>query len=199
MTMTRQAKLDRCTKETDIQLSLNLDGSGVATINSGLGFLNHMLELLASHGRLDLDVVCQGDMRVDGHHSAEDIAILLGRALDQALGERRGIRRYGSVILPMDEALVLAAVDISGRGLLVWDLPIPAQRVGDFDTELVKEFMLALCREAKITLHLRLLAGENSHHIIEAAFKALGRCLGQAVAIDPRAQDEIPSTKGVII
>lgn len=199
MTLIRQANIDRRTTETDIQLSLNLDGSGHSSINSGIGFLDHMLQLWARHGRFDLSLTCKGDSWVDGHHSAEDIAIVLGRAFDQALGERRGIRRYGGLLLPMDEALVLAAVDISGRGLLALELPLPTEKVGDFDTQLVKEFLLAFCRESKITLHLRLLAGENSHHIIEAAFKGLGRALRQAVAVDPEAAGEIPSTKGLII
>lgn len=194
----RRADINRVTTETKINLQLDLDGSGRCNIDTGVGFLDHMLELLACHGRFDLYISCAGDIHVDAHHTTEDIGIALGRAFDQALGERRGINRYGSIVLPMDEALVLAAVDISGRGVLGFDLPIPAQKVGEFDTELVKEFMLAFARELKAAVHLRLLAGENSHHIIEGAFKALARALRQAVAIDAAAADDIPSSKGTI-
>ncbi len=194
----RRADINRVTTETKINLQLDLDGSGRCNIDTGVGFLDHMLELLACHGRFDLYISCAGDIHVDAHHTTEDIGIALGRAFDQALGERRGINRYGSIVLPMDEALVLAAVDISGRGVLGFDLPIPAQKVGEFDTELVKEFMLAFTRELKAAVHLRLLAGENSHHIIEGAFKALARALRQAVAIDAAAADDIPSSKGTI-
>ena len=192
----RKATIERNTAETRIALALELDGEGKYAVNTGCGFLNHMLELFARHGNFDLELACEGDTDVDFHHTTEDIGIALGRAFDQALGERRGIRRYGSVILPMDEALVLAAVDISGRPALGWDLPIPAQKVGDFDTELVKEFMLAFSRALGAAIHLRLLAGENSHHIIEGAFKALARALAQAVEIDERFRERIPSTKG---
>ena len=195
----RKAEMTRQTAETKIKLCLNLDGSGQNNISTGVGFLDHMLELFACHGRFDLDISCEGDLQVDAHHTTEDLGIALGRAFDQALGERRGIYRYGSLALPMDETLVLAAVDISGRGVLVCDLPIPAQKVGDFDTELVKEFLLAFTREIKAAVHLRLLTGENSHHIIEGAFKALARALRQAVAIDPEAADSIPSSKGAIV
>lgn len=195
----RKAQIDRKTAETDIKLKLDLDGSGRNVIATGVGFMDHMLELFACHGRFDLEIRCTGDTQVDAHHTTEDLGIALGRAFDQALGERRGINRYGSLALPMDEALILAAVDISGRGVLGFDLPIPAQKVGDFDTELVKEFLLAFTRELKAAVHLRLLAGENSHHIIEGAFKALARSLRQAVAIDPEAADTIPSSKGAIV
>ena len=194
----RRADINRVTTETKINLQLDLDGSGRCNIDTGVGFLDHMLELLACHGRFDLYISCAGDIHVDAHHTTEDIGIALGRAFDQALGERRGINRYGSIVLPMDEALVLAAVDISGRSVLGFDLPIPAQKVGEFDTELVKEFMLAFARELKAAVQLRLLAGENSHHIIEGAFKALARALRQAVAIDAAAADDIPSSKGTI-
>ncbi len=195
----RKAEITRKTGETDIALSLTLDGTGRYEIDTGCGFLNHMLELFARHGRFDLTVRCRGDMDVDAHHTTEDIAIVLGRAFDQCLGDRRGIRRYGSMILPMDEALILSAVDISGRAALGYALEIPAEKVGDFDTELVKEFMLGFTRALGCSVHLRQLAGENSHHIIEGAFKSLARALREAVSIDPDSQDEIPSTKGTIL
>lgn len=195
----RQAQIIRETTETKIRLRLEVDGKGDSRINSGSGFLDHMLELFARHGRFDLELEAGGDLRVDAHHTVEDVGIALGRGFDQALGERRGIRRYGDIILPMDEALVLAAVDVCGRSTLVLDLPIPSQKVGDFDTELVREFLLALNRGLGAALHLRLLAGENSHHIIEAAFKALARALSQATAIDPEGADQLPSTKGTIL
>ena len=195
----RKAEITRKTGETDIALSLTLEGTGRYEIDTGCGFLNHMLELFARHGRFDLTVRCRGDMDVDAHHTAEDIAIVLGRAFDQCLGDRRGIRRYGSMILPMDEALILSAVDISGRAALGYALEIPAEKVGDFDTELVKEFMLGFVRALGCSVHLRQLAGENSHHIIEGAFKSLARSLREAVSIDPDSQDEIPSTKGTIL
>ena len=194
----RKAQIDRKTAETDIRLSLDLDGSGRSQIDTGVGFMDHMLELFACHGRFDLEISCTGDTQVDAHHTTEDLGIALGRAFDQALADRRGINRYGSLALPMDEALILAAVDISGRGALGFDLPIPTQKVGDFDTELVKEFLLAFARELKAAVHLRLLAGENSHHIIEGAFKALARALRQATAIDSACADSIPSSKGTI-
>ncbi|MBR6429680.1 MAG: imidazoleglycerol-phosphate dehydratase HisB [Oscillospiraceae bacterium] len=195
----RKALIKRDTTETKIVLSLELDGTGRHEIDTGCGFLDHMLELFARHGRFDLTVKCDGDMRVDAHHTTEDIAIVLGRAFDQALGERRGINRYGYTILPMDEALILAAVDISGRACLGYGLEIPAQKVGDFDTELTKEFLLALTRSLGAAIHVRQLAGENSHHIIEGTFKALARALRQAVAIDGQFPGEIPSTKGTIV
>jgi imidazoleglycerol-phosphate dehydratase len=194
----RTANIARKTSETYITLTLTLDGTGKADARTGVGFLDHMLTLFARHGRFDLAVTCQGDTQVDDHHSVEDIAIALGQALAQALGDKRGITRYGNMPLPMDEALVLCAVDISGRSCLRYGLTIPAQKVGTFDTELVEEFFTAFTRAAGITLHLRQLDGTNTHHIIEAAFKGVGRALGQAVAIDPAYADEIPSTKGVL-
>ncbi len=192
----RTADIIRRTAETDIRLSLHLDGSGKSDIHTGCGFLDHMLTLFARHGRFDLAVTCQGDTWVDDHHTVEDIGICLGDAFAQALGDKRGICRYGSVTLPMDEALILAAVDLSGRGMLCYGLDIPTEKVGSFDTELTEEFLLAFVRRADATVHIRQLAGKNSHHIIEGAFKALARALGQAAAIDTRFADEIPSTKG---
>ncbi|MEA4939406.1 MAG: imidazoleglycerol-phosphate dehydratase HisB [Christensenella sp.] len=194
----RTATIQRTTAETDISLSLNLDGSGKGEINTGIGFLDHMLSLFARHGRFDLLVSCKGDTGVDDHHSAEDIGIALGEALKAALGDTRGIRRYGSLLLPMDEALVLCALDLSGRATLRYRASIPSQKIGTFDTELIQEFFLALSRTAGITLHIQQLDGENSHHIAEAMFKAFGRALKEAVSIDPDAADEIPSTKGVL-
>lgn len=194
----RTAQISRTTAETAITLSLNLDGSGMSEIHSGIGFLDHMLTLFAKHGRFDLTLSCKGDTNVDDHHSAEDIGIALGDAFSAALGEKRGIVRYGSEILPMDEALVLCAVDLSGRSCLRYSVQIPSQKIGTFDTELLQEFFLAFTRKAGITLHLRQLDGENSHHIAEAMFKAFGRALSQAVKIDPLYADEIPSTKGVL-
>ena len=194
----RTASVQRKTAETDITLSLNLDGTGKSEIQTGVGFLDHMLTLLAKHGRFDLEVFCHGDTQVDDHHSVEDIGIVLGQAFAHALGDKRGITRYGSCLLPMDEALVLAAVDLSGRDTLRYGLNIPTQKVGTFDTELVEEFFLAFVRNAGVTLHLRQLDGTNSHHIIEAAFKGFGRALAQAVAMDPKSAGEVPSTKGVL-
>ena len=194
----REAKITRKTAETDIALSLCLDGTGKSEIDSGCGFLDHMLTLFAKHGRFDLTLTCQGDTQVDDHHTVEDIGICLGTALVQALGDKRGIFRYGSQILPMDETLVLVALDLSGRSYLGYELKIPAEKVGTFDTELVEEFFLAFVRSAACNLHLRQLAGKNSHHIIEGTFKALGRALRAAVAIDAQAAQEIPSTKGVL-
>jgi imidazoleglycerol-phosphate dehydratase len=195
----RTATINRTTAETDISLQLNLDGRGLADVKTGVGFLDHMLTLLAVHGRFDLTVSCRGDTQVDDHHSVEDIGIALGQALRAALGEKRGVARYGSMLLPMDEALVLCAVDLSGRSCLRYGLEIPTEKVGSFDTELVEEFFLALTREAAITLHLRQLDGTNSHHIIEAAFKAAARALRAAAAIDPAAPDAVPSSKGVLL
>lgn len=195
----RKSEMIRKTAETDIKLSLDLDGSGKSEISSGCGFLDHMLTLFAKHGRFDLTVDCKGDTEVDYHHSAEDIGICLGKAFSEALGDCAGIKRYGDIILPMDEALVMCALDICGRDTLVARLEIPSQKVGDFDTELVEEFLAAFVRSAKISLHVRQLEGRNSHHIIEAVFKALGRTLGEAVAIDPAREGEIPSTKGSIV
>ena len=194
----RTATIQRKTAETDISLSLNLDGGGKGELDTGIGFLDHMLLLFARHGRVDLQVTCKGDTLVDDHHSAEDIGIALGEALKAALGDKRGIRRYGSLLLPMDEALVLCAVDLSGRATLRYRASIPSQKIGTFDTELIQEFFLALSRSAGITLHIQQLDGENSHHIAEAMFKALGRALKEAVSIDPDSADEIPSTKGVL-
>ncbi len=194
----RTASITRQTAETDITLALRLDGTGAVCADTGVGFLDHMLTLFARHGRFDLTVTCRGDTQVDDHHSTEDIAIALGEAFREALGDKRGITRYGSMLLPMDEALVLVAADISGRGLLRYNLELPAQKVGAFDTELVEEFFMAFARTAGITLHLRQLDGTNTHHIIEAAFKGFGRAMRRAVSIDGAAADEIPSTKGVL-
>ena len=194
----RTSLIERKTAETDIFLSLNLDGVGKSEIDTGCGFLNHMLTLFAKHGKFDLKVTCKGDTYVDYHHTAEDIGICLGNAFSESLGDMRGLTRYGSMILPMDEALILSAVDISGRGKLVCDLRIPTEKVGDFDTDLVLEFFEAFVRRANITLHIRELAGENSHHIIEGVFKSVARSLRAAVKIDPETANEIPSTKGVL-
>lgn len=194
----RNSQISRKTAETDIALTLNLDGTGVSEIDTGVGFLDHMLILLARHGRFDLTVKCAGDTQVDDHHSVEDIGICLGKAFSQALGDKRGICRYGDITLPMDEALILSAVDISGRAFLVYDLDIPTEKVGTFDTELVEEFFIAFAANAGITLHIRQLAGRNAHHIIEGAFKSVARSLRKAVAIDPDCADEVPSTKGVL-
>ena len=194
----RSYEMQRTTAETQISLSLNLDGTGKSEIETGCGFLNHMLTLFAKHGRFDLTVKCCGDTDVDDHHTVEDIGICLGEAFAKALGDKRGIIRYGSMMLPMDEALILSAVDLSGRGLLAYDLQIPTEKVGTFDTELNEEFWLAFTRCAACTLHIRQLAGRNSHHIIEGTFKSVARSLRQAVSIDPACSDEIPSTKGVL-
>ena len=195
----RNATINRKTAETDIALSLNLDGEGKSVIDTGCGFMDHMLTLFAKHGRFDLTVTCKGDTKVDDHHTVEDIGICLGDAFRQAIGDCKGIARYGSMMLPMDETLALCAVDVSGRSCLVYNLDIPAPRVGSFDTELVEEFFTAFVRKAEITLHLKKLDGKNSHHIIEGAFKAFARALAQAAAIDAARADEIPSTKGVLI
>lgn len=195
----RAATIKRKTSETDIKLMLVLDGNGEYEISTGIGFLDHMLELFARHGDFDLKVSCVGDIHVDAHHTAEDIAIVLGKAFDEALADRRGINRYGSFILPMDEALILSAVDISGRACLGYRLEIPSEKIGEFDSELVEEFMAAFCRSLGASVHLHQLAGTNSHHIVEAAFKALARAMKEAVAIDGKNEDKIPSTKGTII
>ena len=194
----RQAEIKRETKETQIQLSVNLDGTGEATIETGCGFLNHMLELFARHGDFDLKITCHGDTQVDDHHSAEDIGICLGKAFEQALGDKRGITRYGQFLLPMDETLVLCACDLSGRDYLGWTVELPAAKVGNFDTELAKEFWLGFVRNCPGSLHIRRMAGENTHHILEAVFKGMGRTLKGAVSLDPKHMDEIPSTKGVL-
>ena len=194
----RSAKIERNTAETQITLELDLDGTGKSNIATGCGFLDHMLTLFAKHGRFDLSVTCKGDTYVDDHHTAEDIGIALGQAFSQTVGEKRGINRYGNMTLPMDEALILTAVDLSGRCYLGYDLQIPMQKVGTFDTELVEEFFLGFVRNAQATLHIRQLAGTNSHHIIEGAFKSVARSLRQAVQLDPACADEIPSTKGVL-
>ncbi len=194
----RKSEIERNTTETKIRLSLDLDGKGESMIDTGVGFLNHMLTLFAKHGRFDLEVICHGDTDVDDHHSVEDIGIALGDAFAEALGDCRGIRRYADILLPMDEALVMLAADVSGRGLLVMDLPLNAQKVGTFDTELVEEFFTAFARHAGITLHVRKITGFNTHHVIEAAFKGLGRVMRAAVSVDPDAENEIPSTKGVL-
>ena len=194
----RKIALTRKTAETDISLILNLDGSGNSEINSGCGFLDHMLTLFSKHAGYDLTVNCKGDIEVDYHHTTEDIGIALGKAFFESLGDKRGIARYGDIMLPMDESLIAAAVDISGRDYASIRLDIPTPKVGDFDTELCEEFFLAFIREAKITLHIQQLAGKNSHHIIEGTFKAVARALGKATAIDEKRKDEIPSTKGVL-
>lgn len=194
----RVSQIDRKTAETDICLKINLDGSGHSKIDTGCGFLNHMLVLFAKHGRFDLEVTCKGDVEVDYHHTAEDIGICLGKAFTQALGDKKGIVRYGNMILPMDETLILSAVDFSGRSYLAYGLEIPAVKVGDFDTELVEEFWLAFVRSAECNLHIKQLAGANTHHIIEGTFKSVARSIKQAVAIDADYADEIPSTKGVL-
>lgn len=190
--------IKRTTAETDISIEVNLDGAGESLIDTGCGFLNHMLTIFAKHSRFDLTVKCKGDTEVDYHHTVEDIGIALGTAVSEALGDKKGIVRFADTVLPMDEALILSAVDISGRGYLGYELMIPCQKVGDFDTELVEEFFLGFVRNAGVTLHLRQLSGSNSHHIIEGAFKSFARSLRQAVAIDSDFSDDIPSTKGVI-
>ena len=196
--MMRCSQIERKTAETDIQLKLSLDGVGNSEIDTGCGFLDHMLTLFARHAHYDLTVSCKGDVNVDYHHSVEDVAICLGKTFLEALGDKRGINRYADKIIPMDESLILVAVDISGRDYLGYDLQIPSYKVGDFDTELCEEFFTAFVRESKITLHVKQLAGTNSHHIIEGAFKALGRALSEATAINPAFAAEIPSTKGVL-
>lgn len=194
----RISEVKRRTAETDISLSLNLDGTGASNIDTGCGFLDHMLTLFAKHSRFDLNVTCTGDTNVDYHHTVEDIGIVLGQAFNEALSDKKGIIRYGNMILPMDEALILSAVDISGRGHLECELNIPTQTVGDFDCELIKEFWYGFVRKAEITLHIRKIAGYNSHHIIEGAFKSVARSLKVAVSLDEKFIDEIPSTKGVL-
>lgn len=194
----RSSEIKRKTAETDIYLRLELDGMGKGDINTGCGFLNHMLTLFASHGRFDLTVKCTGDVDVDYHHTVEDIGIALGEAFFEALGDKKGIVRYGNMLLPMDEALILSAVDFSGRAYLGYGLEIPTEKVGNFDTELCEEFWLGFVRNARCTLHLKQLSGTNSHHIIEGAFKSAARSIRQAAAVDKAFPDEIPSTKGVL-
>ena len=194
--MTRTAGASRKTAETSIELTLDLDGTGASDVSTGVGFFDHMLCALSRHSLVDLDLRVEGDTWVDDHHTVEDTGIVLGQALREALGDKRGIRRFGSCMVPLDEALVMAAVDISGRGELFWDVPISAQKVGTFDTELGHEFFAGLARDAGITLHLRLVCGENAHHILEATFKAAARALREAVEPDPRMAGSIPSTKG---
>jgi imidazoleglycerol-phosphate dehydratase len=194
----RTVEILRTTKETDIALKLNLDGKGESNVNSGVGFLDHMLTLFARHGRFDITLTCKGDTEVDFHHTTEDIGICLGLAFKQALGDKKGIVRYGDTVLPMDEALILSAVDISGRSYLNLDLKLRAKRVGNFDTELVEEFFVAFTSNAGLNLHVKQLEGRNTHHIIEGTFKSVARSLKKAVAIDPDFADEVPSTKGVL-
>jgi len=194
----RTSQIVRKTAETDIQLSLNIDGAGISNIDTGCGFLDHMLTLFAKHAHYDFSVKCVGDTDVDYHHTVEDVGICLGKAFYEALSDKKGINRYGDKIIPMDEALILCAVDISGRDYLSYALDIPAYKVGDFDTELTQEFFMAFVREAKITLHIRQMAGVNSHHIIEGAFKAVARALSYATSVNAAYANEVPSTKGVI-
>ena len=194
----RTTELKRDTKETSVCVKVNLDGAGESSIDTGMGFMNHMLTLLASHGRVDLTVLCKGDLDVDGHHSAEDIGITLGSAVKQALGDKKGIRRYGSAVIPMDETLIMTALDFSGRAYLNFDVNIPTQKVGDFDTELIKEFFYGFIRASECTLHIKQLYGENSHHIIEGTFKSFARAMREAVSIDEKFAGEIPSTKGAL-
>ena len=194
----RSVEIERKTAETDIRLALDLDGSGKSVINSGCGFLDHMLTLFSKHSGYDLSVQCKGDVEVDFHHTTEDIGIALGQAFYKSIGDKRGITRYGDIVLPMDETLIMAAVDISGRDYLAMQLEITAEKVGDFDTELCEEFFQAFVRESKLTLHVRQLAGKNAHHIIEGVFKAVARALSAATKIDAARADEVPSTKGVL-
>ncbi|MBO4423378.1 MAG: imidazoleglycerol-phosphate dehydratase HisB [Clostridia bacterium] len=194
----RASTVKRKTNETDIEMSLYLDGAGRSDIDTGCGFLDHMLTLFASHGRFDLTVSCKGDVYVDYHHTTEDIGIALGAAFAEALGDKKGIARYGFMILPMDEALVLSAVDVSGRTYLNFDVKFPTEKIGDFDCELVKEFFYGFVRSFSVSLHVKMFEGENSHHLAEAVFKSVARALRQAVAVDPQYKDEIPSTKGTL-
>ena len=195
----RDIRLERNTAETQIELTLDLDGAGIYQVDTGCGFLNHMLELFARHGRFDLVLTCHGDVEVDYHHTAEDVGIALGQAFRRGLGEMRGIRRYGSFCLPMDEALVLAAVDLSGRCTLNWDVRCPTEKVGDFDVECAREFWLGVARSVPATLHFVQFAGGNSHHILEACWKGMARALAAAVQVDQAHRDEIPSTKGLLV
>ena len=194
----RTAEAKRATKETDIALTLNIDGTGKTEVDTGVAFFDHMLDAFGRHGLFDLYVRAKGDIEVDAHHTVEDVGIVLGKAFAQAIGEKRGITRFGSQLLPMDEALMLAAIDVSGRGQLHWDVEVPLCLLGTFDTSLAKEFFIAFATNAQITLHVRMIAGENAHHIIEACFKAVGRALRSALELDPRSLDELPSTKGAL-
>ncbi len=194
----RTTEIVRKTRETDISLKLNIDGKGISSVKTGCGFLDHMITLFSSHGKFDIALTCDGDVEVDYHHTAEDIGIVLGAAFKEALGDKKGIVRYGNMILPMDETLILSAIDFSGRSYLGYALDIPTEKVGDFDTELCEEFWLAFVRQAECTLHIRQLAGANSHHIIEGAFKSVARAIRAAVKVDAEFADEIPSTKGVL-
>ncbi|WP_136635447.1 imidazoleglycerol-phosphate dehydratase HisB [Pseudooceanicola onchidii] len=194
----RSAKISRKTAETDIDVSLTLDGTGSYDMQTGVGFFDHMLDQLARHSLIDMDVRCKGDLHIDDHHTVEDVGIAIGQALSQALGDKRGIRRYGSCLLPMDDALVRCALDLSGRPFLVWNVDLPTPKIGTFDTELVREFFQALSTHGGITLHVDMLHGINSHHIAEAAFKAVARALREAVETDPRKSDAVPSTKGML-
>lgn len=194
----RTSTIERNTAETKIRLRLNIDGTGKSSINTGSGFLDHMLTLFSRHGRFDLELECDGDTHVDLHHTTEDVGICLGKAFSECLGDKKGIERYGDIILPMDEVLMICAVDISGRDWLGFNVELPARKVGDFDTELAEEFMLGFVRNSGITLHFRQLDGKNTHHIIEAVFKAFGRALGKAVSVNKEYADEVPSTKGIL-
>ena len=194
----RTTEIVRKTRETDISLKLNIDGKGISSVKTGCGFLDHMITLFSSHGKFDIALTCDGDVEVDYHHTAEDIGIVLGAAFKEALGDKKGIVRYGNMILPMDETLILSAIDFSGRSYLGYALDIPTEKVGDFDTELCEEFWLAFVRQAECTLHIRQLAGANSHHIIEGVFKSVARAIRAAVKVDAEFADEIPSTKGVL-
>ncbi len=196
--MAREATITRTTKETDITLSIDLDGNGATTIDTGIGFFDHMLEAFGRHGLFNLTVNAKGDLNVDGHHTVEDVGIVLGKAVAEALGDKRGIRRFGSIALPMDETLVLAAIDISGRGALYWDINVPYALLGMFDSTLAKEFFIAFAANAGVTLHVCELAGENAHHVVEATFKAVARAMRAACEIDPRAAEALPSTKGAL-
>ena len=194
----RTSTIKRNTEETKIELSLNLDGRGESKIDTGCGFFDHMLTLFSKHSKIDLEVTCKGDINVDYHHTVEDIGIVLGKAILEALGDKRGINRYADTILPMDESLILTAIDISGRSYLGFDVLFQSEKIGDFDTELVEEFFMALVRSAEITLHIKKLAGENSHHIAEGVFKSFARSLRVSVALDENFKDQLPSTKGVL-
>jgi imidazoleglycerol-phosphate dehydratase len=196
--MSRVGEVFRETRETSIKLRLDLDGRGRTSISTGVGFFDHMLDQLGRHALLDLDIQAVGDLQVDSHHTVEDVGICLGTALTQALGEKRGIRRYGWAVVPMEEALVQVALDLSGRPFLAFDVPVPAETIGNYDPELTEEFFMALSRAAGMTLHVKLLAGKNSHHIIEGVFKSVSQALGVAIEVDPRRGDAVPSTKGVL-